>query len=111
MRILYCESKGCLLKPKKMARSIQSGAGGVVQENTSKLIPLRNLRSSTSKVTAKKHATKKSKSKPVQTGKGRRTRRAKVSVISSANLKPYKRACAGKKSKTIKKRSGKKVRK
>jgi len=95
-----------------MARSTQSGAGGVIQQNTSTLLPLKTLRSSTSKSGSKRRV---AKSKPVQTGKGRRTRRRKVSVVPSVNLKTYKRSCAGKKratrSKTSKKRATRKTKK
>ena len=90
-----------------MARATQTGAGGgVVQQNTSKLISLKSLGSSTSKTGSNRRATK---AKPVQTGKGRRTRRPKVSVVPSVTLKTYKRACAGKKSSTRSKTSKKRT--
>jgi len=117
MRILNCSSKGCILKPKKMARASQTGSGGVVQQNTPTLVALKSLRSSTAKSSKGRVSKTKrvSKAKPVQTGKGRRTRRPKVSVVSSTNVKTSKRRCAGKKgasrSKTSKKRTTKKNKK
>ena len=92
-------------------RSNQTGAG-VVQQNTPKLITLKSLRSSTSKIASKGRV---SKSKPVQTGKGRRTCKPKVSVVPTINLKAYKKACAGKKvaskQKTVKKQTATKTKK
>ena len=106
MRILNCSSQGCILKPKRMARTSQTGAGGVIQENTSKLYPLKSLRSLISKSASKKHPNKgKPKSaqtgkggspKSIQTGKGRRTHPKKVSVAPSVKSKTNKKTCAGK---------------
>ena len=112
MRTLLCSSEGCILKPKKMARTSQTGSGGVLQENTSTLVRLKTLRSATPKPAPKKRLTK---PKADQTGKGRRTHKPKVSVVSSSKSKTFKRACAGKpvakKSKTINKRSTKNTKK
>ena len=90
-----------------MARTNQTGSGGVLQENTSTLVALRNVRSSTSKPKAKGRVTK-AKAKPEQTGKGKRTHRAKVSVVSSSKLKTSKRACASKTKKATTTKTSKK---
>jgi len=113
MRTLLCSSKGCILKPKKMAHTSQTGSGGVLQENTSTLYRLKTLRSATPKPATKKRL---AKPKADQTGKGRRTHKPKVSVVSSSKLKTSKRACASKtkkatSSKTSKKRTSKKSKK
>ena len=88
-----------------MARTNQTGSGGVLQENNSTLVALRNVRSSTSK--AKGRVTK-AKAKPEQTGKGKRTHRAKVSVVSSSKLKTSKRSCASKPKKAATTKTSKK---
>ena len=88
-----------------MARTNQTGSGGVLQENTSTLVALRNLRSSTSKSKPKGRV---SKAKPVQTGKGKRTHQSKVSVVSSSKLKTSKRACGSKTKKATSSKTSKK---
>jgi len=95
-----------------MARTSQTGSGGVLQENTSTLVRLKTLRSATPKPAPKKRLTK---PKADQTGKGRRTHKPKVSVVSSSKSKTFKRVCAGKpvakKPKTFKKPATKNTKK